>query len=521
MSPTTTSLQRLMSEYTQESLGEQQIPDDFDYDDVTIGQTLLHACRRRADHSEEEGLSSCLSSSVSHDRAVKPVVCRLMSSTQETQRHNSENKQIRIQLDRQREQILADCQAEIRKHEFQADYGRRRIQKSNETIESQKEEICRAHQRRRTTPTRSTTSSWTIEEAKLGSPWSSWEVSMKWKNWSDFKNQESMDFQWENWPKIETLSLNSQARFRNCKMKLTAWMIREIFKMLNQYAVENPTLPVNLCFSPPHPVLGGMLSRSFGMPSRHNEPPSIWDTQSISRNVFAIPTASSSAPYPQGSNPWISYISEHTSPHVMSESQTPVQDQRCQSRPSAKSSVIPSEGDFSKELWCRPTTTADFRSSFWQIPHVSNVRLLEDKIQHWTEALLWIKEVEMVESVDDLKSSCSVRRIQMPKFEVLDAKIASALNRIIHNSQFKRKVSLEEQKAQKMDRFLRGRQIAYLIYDYFRVTGANDSVENYADLFTGGLRNDDIQESDSKWDGILIGLWRKSHLMTSWKDCTN
>ena len=56
----------------------------------------------------------------------------------------------------------------------------------------------------------------------------------------------------------------------------------------------------------------------------------------------------------------------------------------------------------------------------------------------------------------------------MPNFEVLDAKIASAVNRIIHNTQFKRKVNLEEQKAQKDDRFLRGRQIAYLIYEYFR-----------------------------------------------------
>ena len=94
----------------------------------------------------------------------------------------------------------------------------------------------------------------------------------------------------------------------------------------------------------------------------------------------------------------------------------------------------------------------------------------------------------------------------MPNFEVLDAKIASALNRIIHNTHFKRKVSLEEQKAQKEDRFLRGRQIAYLIYDYFRVTGANDSVENYADLLTIALRNDDIQEFDSKWDGILLSM---------------
>ena len=68
--------------------------------------------------------------------------------------------------------------------------------------------------------------------------------------------------------------------------------------------------------------------------------------------------------------------------------------------------------------------------------------------------MLWIKEVELVDSVDDLKSSCSVKGIHMPNFEVLDSKIASALNRIIHNTQFKRKVSLEEQKAQKEDRFL-------------------------------------------------------------------
>ena len=118
--------------------------------------------------------------------------------------------------------------------------------------------------------------------------------------------------------------------------------------------------------------------------------------------------------------------------------------------------------------------------------------------------MLWIKEVEMVESVDDLKSSRSKRGTHGPDFEVLDAKIASALNRIIHNTRLKKKVSLEEQKAQKQDRFFRERQIAYLIYEYFRVTGANDSVENYADLFTIGLRNDDIQEFDSKWDEIFI-----------------
>ena len=45
-----------------------------------------------------------------------------------------------------------------------------------------------------------------------------------------------------------------------------------------------------------------------------------------------------------------------------------------------------------------------------------------------------------------------------------------------------------------------------MIYDYFRLTGIHDSVENFADLFTISLRNDDIQEFDSKWDGILLSM---------------
>ena len=50
-------------EFNQESVTEQRFPEDLDYDDAVIGQTLLNAYRRRVDHSEGEGLSSCLSSS--------------------------------------------------------------------------------------------------------------------------------------------------------------------------------------------------------------------------------------------------------------------------------------------------------------------------------------------------------------------------------------------------------------------------------------------------------------------------
>ena len=48
-------------------------------------------------------------------------------------------------------------------------------------------------------------------------------------------------------------------------------------------------------------------------------------------------------------------------------------------------------------------------------------------------------------------------------------------------------------------------------FDCFRVTGANNSVENCTDLFTILLRNDDIQEFDSKWDGILLSMTKIPH----------
>ena len=71
-----------------------------------------------------------------------------------------------------------------------------------------------------------------------------------------------------------------------------------------------------------------------------------------------------------------------------------------------------------------------------------------------SEAMLWVKEVEMADSVVDLKSWRSFQGCtHFPNFEMLDDRIASALNKSIQNSYFKQKVSLKEQKAQKEDRF--------------------------------------------------------------------
>ena len=144
--------------YIQESSSENGSLNDLEYDDATIGNAFSSplftqereddASRRRAFHSHDEGLLSSRSSSVRH-RTGRPVVEQFDSqipNVRETLRHSSESEQIRIQLEREREEILADCHAEIRKHEFQADYDRRSIQKLNEMVDSQRGETYRAHQ---------------------------------------------------------------------------------------------------------------------------------------------------------------------------------------------------------------------------------------------------------------------------------------------------------------------------------------------------------------------------------------
>ena len=97
-------------------------------------------------------------------------------------------------------------------------------------------------------------------------------------------------------------------------------------KMLNQYAVDNPTWPVNQCFSHLIQILAECKAvlwecRAATMGRQ------VFGTRMVYRETFfANPTATSSGPYPQESNPWVSNVSEPTSPHVMSESQTPAQD---------------------------------------------------------------------------------------------------------------------------------------------------------------------------------------------------
>ena len=207
---------------------------------------------------------------------------------------------------------------------------------------------------------------------------------------------------------------------------------------------------------PKHPPFEGLLKPAFISQRQTEEPPNIWDTPGISGNVFAHQQTSSSAPYPQEFNStWRKTIEEPIHMSTAEKSGRPERDQdlRCQSGPSAKDSVIFSGGDYSKNYGADQQrlqisdlhfdqfpTPATF--ACWKIRFKTEVCICS---QFFSEAMQWIKEVELVDSEDELRSSLSTRGISMPSFEVLDARIASALNKIFHNFHFKRRISLEEQ----------------------------------------------------------------------------
>ena len=150
---------------------------------------------------------------------------------------------------------------------------------------------------------------------------------------------------------------------------------------------------------PPHLIPEWILRHFFVSSSRREGPPSIWDTLGISGNDFVSALSSRIAS--------MELIERRASPFVHREKEQN-QDLRCQSGQSASDSVIFSGGDYSK--------------NYGAVQRLQILGLHFDKFQHqqpfacWkmrfktevcacsqfpTEAKQWIKEMEMVDSVND------------------------------------------------------------------------------------------------------------------------
>ena len=120
-----------------------------------------------------------------------------------------------------------------------------------------------------------------------------------------------------------------------------------------------------------------------------------------------------------------------------------------------------------------------------------------------TEAMGWIKEIGSARNMDELKSSSSTLGPMLPDIEVLDSKIASALKKLL-TADFKR----EEEKTQQDNRFLSGRQIAYIVFDSFKISGTGGAPLDFNDLLRVQLKSDNVQGFDTKCDEVLLSMTR-------------
>ena len=168
---------------------------------------------------------------------------------------------------------------------------------------------------------------------------------------------------------------------------------------------------------PKHHAFEGLLRRSFISQRQIDGPPNIWDISGLSGNVFAHPQASSSAPYPQLNSTWKKTAEEPIHMSTAEKSERPEQnrDLRCQSGPSAKDSVIFSGRDYSKNYGAdqKRLQISDLHFDKFPTPATFACWKMRFKTEVCicslipTEAMQWIKEVEMVDSVDELRSSSS------------------------------------------------------------------------------------------------------------------
>ena len=277
---------------------------DAELDDEIIGKALSSplfiqerqepANLRQAYHSHEESLLPA-QSFFAHTSTVRPAY-EPSSSQKRKSGRDIENERIRNLLEIQKMQILDEVRTEIQKHEFQADSERKSIQEFTGIIDSQRREI----------------------DHTLASDERLRRVQLLLHEQLSEQNRDLRDahikslHEMEELKRVQEIRIDEFSRRRLIENQDTinevTARIQELQNEVNclndsRYFKDAESVRSGQSHVASQPVFftpfqnpGGMLSRSLGMPSRKNWPPSIWDTHGVSGNVFVNPPASSSSP---------------------------------------------------------------------------------------------------------------------------------------------------------------------------------------------------------------------------------
>ena len=171
--------------------------------------------------------------------------------------HKSSEAQIRTLLDEQKQKVLAECQATISQHEFQAAQAEEEQRLLQGLLWQQKLEFREAHQRGLTE----------MEELRKFQS-SAFDTMARRKVIED-----------------QNTILELSGRIQELQNEVNCMNDSKDFQEAESVGSGHSHVTSQPVSFPSHPIPEGMLSRSTGMPSRREGPPSIWDTHGKSGNV--------------------------------------------------------------------------------------------------------------------------------------------------------------------------------------------------------------------------------------------
>ena len=336
--------------------------------------------------------------------AQPEMICQIGGSVQARIAEERENAhaQIRTMLDEQRRTIIAECNEKVLHRELLAAHAEQDRKVLQEELLRQQQEFREVHQ----------------------------QDLMKHLELQKFQNSAFDEFTQKKFTEDQETIVELSGRLQELQNEVNFMNDSKDFMDAESTCSGNPHVTSPPGLFPRHPPFEGMLKPAFISQRLDEEPPNIWDTSGISGNVFAHPQASSSAPYPQelNSSKWNTWKKTTEEPNHMSIA-SPDRQPKIQSS-SVEETLQRMMGQTNNDCRFRIFILTSFPTpatfACWKIKFKTEVCTCS---QFPTEAMQWIKEVELADSVDDLRSSSSLRSIPMPDFEVLDARIASARTR--------------------------------------------------------------------------------------------
>ena len=183
---------------------------------------------------------------------------------------------------------------------------------------------------------------------------------------------------------------------------------------------------------------------------------------------------------------------------------------------------------YSTEFYGWATKTADIGTSIWQIPTPQSFLLIRFRNQEPacsdfpSEAMLWIKEVEMVDSMAELKSSRSIAGNNFQNFEMLDAKIALPLlwTRSSRTPTLRRRSVSRNRKPRKRTGFFEeDRSPSWSMTTFVLLVLMIQFLITL--IYSLSLFATTMFRTSTRGGMIFQCPWPRSHLMTSWIVCTN